>query len=62
MDKSADLFDISRTDEARILHALHRQASTDPELTPREVAEISDAISRRFGALNRPTTAPKGRW
>ena len=63
MDKSTYLFDIARTDSAATLHCLGQQADTDPELSPKEKAEIHLAIGARFGALNASAMPKrKGRW
>ena len=63
MTKDIYLFDISRTDSAKLLHHCAELAATDADLTQNERAEIQEAIARKFGRMNAVARGKqKPRW
>ena len=62
MSKETYLFGIARMDVAEDLHATRREALDDTEISQAEYDEISQAVDRRFGFLNRRATPPVGRY
>ena len=64
MKKYEYLTDIEDATEAARLHRLGQQAGIDPELSPRELAQVLAAIGQRFCRLNFLAAKPnaKGRW
>lgn len=63
MTRDVYMFDISHSDDAKMLHSTRKEALADETLSLMEVAEIIGAVDARFAWLNSRTFGGQtGRW